>query len=841
MGYDGSLKFDTSINENGFNKGLKNLGSIAAKGMAVLAGAVAGVTAAMGAGVAASVKVGMDFEAQMSRVQAISGTTGQELEALREQAVQLGADTAFSATQAAEGMENLAAAGFTTNEIMEAMPGLLAMAAASGEDLANSSDIAASTLRGFGLEASQTAHVADVLAENANRTNASIADTGEAMKYISPLARAAGISFEETAAAIGIMSNAGIKGSQAGVTLRSALSRLSKPTDDMIGAMEELGISFYDTDGKMKPLSEQIGMLQKAFNGMTDEQKNNYMVNLYGQEALSGMLTLINEGEDSLSKLTRSYEDCGGAAQKAADIMQDNLKSAIEQLGGSAESLGIELYRSLQEPLKGIAEVGINAINELTEALKTGGVEGLIRAGGQVLSNLLLGIAKGLPNVVNMSVIIIKSIFNSLTANIPQLLSSGMEIVLSLISGMMQLLPSIGTFAITLITQLYEQITAQAPVLLQKGYELLNNLITGFVEAIPEALPKVLDFIQGIGNKLAEAAPVMIKKGFDLLGKLVEGIVQAIPILIAKVPTIISTFANVINDNFPTILAKGVGLLWELIKGIISAIPDLIANIPKIISAIVDTLMAFQWLSLGRNIIKLLKDGIMSMVGAVKSAGIKIFDTIRNTMINLPSTLSNLGKSAIHNLSATIRGLASSAKTAALKVASAIESAILKLPGKMLSIGKDIVTGLWNGISGMVGWITDKVMGFADSVLGGIKKALGIHSPSRVMRDQVGKMMALGMGIGFEKNIPETDMEKQLGKTVNKLKAGANSVFKVSGIKTTEQIVKNITNNYTGETANYKKVESAVLRALNKANKKPIILNGRNLRRGLNDGGIVLA
>lgn len=776
MGYDGSLKFDTSINENGFNKGLKNLGSIASKGMSVLAGAVAGVTAAMGAGVAASVKVGMDFEAQMSRVQAISGTTRQELEALREQAIQLGADTAFSATQAAEGMENLAAAGFTTNEIMEAMPGLLAMAAASGEDLANSSDIAASTLRGFGLEASQTAHVADVLAENANRTNASIADTGEAMKYISPLARAAGISFEETAAAIGIMSNAGIKGSQAGVTLRGALSRLSKPTDDMIGAMEELGISFYDTDGKMKPLSEQIGMLQKAFNGMTDEQKNNYMVTLYGQEALSGMLALINEGEDSLSKLTRSYEDCGGAAQKAADIMQDNLKSAIEQLGGSAESLGIELYRSLQEPLKGIAEVGINAINELTEALKTGGVEGLIQAGGQVLSNLLLGIAKGLPNVVNMAAIIIKSIFNSLTANIPQLLSSGMEIVLSLISGMMQLLPSIGTFAITLVTQLYEQITAQAPVLLQKGYELLNNLITGFVEAIPEALPKVLDFIQGIGNKLAGAAPVMIQKGFELLGQIVQGIVEAIPILIAKVPEIISTFANVINDNFPTILAKGFELLWKLIKGIISAIPDLIANIPKIISAIVDTLMAFQWLSLGRNIIKLLKDGIMSMVGAVKSAGIKIFDTIRNTMINLPSTLSNLGKSAIHNLSATISGLASSAKTAALKVASAIETAILRLPGKMLSIGKNIVKGLWDGISGMVGWITDKVMGFANSVLGGIKKALGIHSPSRVMRDEVGKMMALGMGIGFEKNIPEKEMEADLGNAITTMKRSVNGI-----------------------------------------------------------------
>ena len=562
-------------------------------------------------------------------------------------------------------------------------------------------------------------------------------------------------------------------------------------------------------------------------------------------ESMASLYKRISKGTLSVDEITASMERAtseGGKYFQSMEKQSQTVNGLISTLKDNAQQLLGEVVKPISESMaKELLPSAINALEQLTTAFQTEGVDGLIQAGGQILSNLLLGISQKIPTAITTAVGVITTFIDNITANIPQFLSAGGQIISSILSGMMQLLSSIGTFAITLVTQLYEQITAQAPVLLQKGYELLNNLITGFVEAIPEALPKVLDFIQGIGNKLAEAAPVMIKKGFDLLGKLVEGIVQAIPILIAKVPTIISTFANVINDNFPTILAKGVGLLWELIKGIISAIPDLIANIPKIISAIVDTLMAFQWLSLGRNIIKLLKDGIMGMVGAVKSAGIKIFDTIRNTMINLPSTLSNLGKSAIHNLSATIRGLASSAKTAALKVASAIESAILKLPGKMLSIGKDIVTGLWNGISGMVGWITDKVMGFANSVLGGIKKALGIHSPSRVMRDQVGKMMALGMGIGFEKNIPETDMRKQLGKTINKLQARANSVFKVSGIKTTEQIVKNITNNYTGETANYKKVESAVLRALNKANKKPIILNGRNLRRGLNDGGIVLA
>ena len=273
---DGKVVIETDLDSSGIKKGLSKLGSITSKGLKASAAAIsASATALSGVGVAA-VKMGTDFEAQMSRVSAISGATAQEFSKMREQALQLGADTAFSSTEAAQGMENLAAAGFETSEIMDAMPGLLDLAAASGEDLSNSSDIAASTLRGFGLAASDAGHVADVLAENANRTNSSVADTGDAMKYVAPFARAAGISLEETAAAVGIMANAGIQGSQAGTTLRGALSRLSKPTKDMQEAMDALGVSFYDSEGKMKPLSEQIGMMQEATAGLTDEQKNNY-------------------------------------------------------------------------------------------------------------------------------------------------------------------------------------------------------------------------------------------------------------------------------------------------------------------------------------------------------------------------------------------------------------------------------------------------------------------------------------------------------------------------------------------------------------------------------------
>lgn len=438
---DGKVVIETDLDSSGIEKGISKLGSLTTKGLKTAATTITGTAVALeGIGIAA-MKAGSDFEAQMSRVKAISGATGTEFEKLKDQAIQLGADTSFSASQAAEGMENLAAAGFTTSEIMEAMPGLLDMAAASGEDLANSSEIAASTLRGFGLEAEEAGHVADVLAENANRTNAAISDTGEAMKYVAPLARAAGIRFEETTAAIGIMANAGIKGSQAGTTLRGAISRLSKPTDDMRDAMEELGISFYDSNGKMRSLSEQVGMLEGAFSGMTDEQKNNYLVTLYGQEALSGMLALINEGQGSLTDLTKSYENCDGSAKKAADTMRDNLKGAIDELGGSAESLGIVFYEEVSGSLKDTAESATESINNITKAFQDGGMEAAIDAAGDEFANLAVKAAEHAPDMVDTAVDFIESFVKGLGKNKKKLIGAAGDLAKTLAGGLADLLP----------------------------------------------------------------------------------------------------------------------------------------------------------------------------------------------------------------------------------------------------------------------------------------------------------------------------------------------------------------------------------------------------------------
>lgn len=382
----------------------------------------------------AAVTTGNDFEAQMSRVQAIAGATGDELEQLTQQAMDLGAETSFSASEVAEGMENLASAGFNTQEIMEAMPGLLDLAASSGADLATSSEIAASAIRGFGLDASSSAHVADVFAEAAARTNAQTEDMGEAMKFIAPAANTMGLKIEEVAAAIGIMSDAGIKGSQAGTTLRGALSRLTKPTDKMTKVMDNLGISFYDNEGKMKSLTEMISMLQDATKDLTDEQKQNALTTLFGTESLSGMLALINRGPDDLKNLTKEFENCDGAASDMADTMLDNTAGALESLSGSLETAGIAIQKALAPEIKKLAkwiQGLVDDFSDLSEEeqlniIKTVALVAAIGPAIKILSKLSSGVgtvAKGI-GTFSQAVAVVKNNTTSSITSVNNLASA---------------------------------------------------------------------------------------------------------------------------------------------------------------------------------------------------------------------------------------------------------------------------------------------------------------------------------------------------------------------------------------------------------------------------------
>ena len=322
----------------------------------------------------AAMKIGNEFESQMSRVGAIAEEVGVTIEDLEQQALDLGASTSFSASEAALGMEQLASAGFTTEQIYAAMPGLLDLAASSGADLATASEIAASAIRGFGLEADQAGYVADIFAEAAARTNAQVEDMGEAMKYIAPVANAMGLEIAETAAAVGILSDAGIKGSQAGTTLRGALTRLTKPTKDATAVMKKYGMSFFDANGEMLSMEGIVGQLETGLSGLTQKQRNQALTTLFGQEALSGMLVLMEAGPEKIAELTKSLDEAEGAAGEMAAVMLDNTAGAIEEFGGAIETAAINIQQILAPVVKNVVQwltELVNAFNNLDKGTQS--------------------------------------------------------------------------------------------------------------------------------------------------------------------------------------------------------------------------------------------------------------------------------------------------------------------------------------------------------------------------------------------------------------------------------------------------------------------------------------
>ena len=608
MASDGKVIIDTDLDSAGFVKGLENLGGLASKGLKATASAITAVGSGLAMMSAAAVKTGMEFEAQMSRVSAISGATGADLEKLEQQAIDLGASTAFSATEAAQGMENLASAGFSVNEITAAMPGMLDLAASSGEDLATSADIAASTLRGFGLEASEASHVADVLAKNAADTNAAVLDTGDAMKYVAPVAHAMGMSLEEVTASIGLMANAGIQGSQAGTTLRSALSRLVNPTQTMQDTMDELGVSFFDSQGKMLSMVEIVGVLQEATAGLTDEEKNQALSVLFGQEALSGMLALIEAGPEELAELTASLEDCDGAAAAMADTMMDNLKGSIESLKGSLETLGILVYKDFQEPLKNAATAGEDYVHQLIDAFEGGGLEGLVSELGTVFADLTNNIVQSAPAAANAAVSLIQSFLSGIESNlpsiatsavelgttllqgvltiIPQALSVGMEFVTNMATGITQSAPTIVGTVSQFATDMLATFAEQGPQMITAGVTMIQSLGEGIASALPELIPLAIETILSLASGFVENIGTIVDVGISIVTALVEGIVNSIPILIEQVPALINSFWAAFDENAFKLIEAGLNLIVQLGLGIIQNIPLIIENAGQIVSAI---------------------------------------------------------------------------------------------------------------------------------------------------------------------------------------------------------------------------------------------------------------
>lgn len=343
---------------------------------------VSTITAATGAGAVAAgtaaINAGKSFEAGMSEVQAISGASRKDLEALTNKAKEMGATTKFSATQASEGLKYMAMAGWNSQQMIDGLPGVMNLAAASGEDLGTVSDIVTDALTAMGLKASDSAHFADVLATAASSSNTNVAMMGETFKYAAPVAGALGYNIEDLAQAIGLMGNAGIKSSQAGTSLRSILTRLAKPPKDCANAMEDYGISIKNSDGSMKSLMEVMENMRDSLQGLPKDEQSAAAAALGGQEAMSGLLAIVNASESDFNKLSKAIDNASGAAQDQADIMNDNLQGALYELGSAAESAGIELYDNIKEPAKKAVRAAATEIRSLSTTIKHDGIKAIV-------------------------------------------------------------------------------------------------------------------------------------------------------------------------------------------------------------------------------------------------------------------------------------------------------------------------------------------------------------------------------------------------------------------------------------------------------------------------------
>ena len=516
------------------------------------------VSAAMtGVGVA-GLKVATDFEKAMSGVQAITGATGAEFEKLRETAIDLGATTAFSSGEVAEAMTEMAKAGWSTTQIIDGMAGVLDATAASGENLGTVSTIVADAITGFGLKAKDSTRVADLMTQSANSGTIGVNDLGESYKYVAPLAQSMGLSIEDVTTALSAMSMAGIKGSQAGTSLRTVLANMAKPSKTVAEAMDELNLSITNSDGSFKSLDEIIATMRTSFNGLTDDQRAYYATALAGKEGMSGLISLFNLTQEEYDALTASMNNCSGVAGETAAVMQDNLQSKVEQLGGALESLAIKLSDYVIPFLAELVTGLTNAVEWFTNLnpviqqviLFIGGVIAvagpLLIIIGKVIS--LVGTIMTLLPKLTTLITTVKTAFSALSA---VMLANPIALVIAAIAALVaaflylwnnceefrQFWINLWEKLKSIILSALNFIQNNAVKTFQNLWNGIKNKVSGIKETIVSGFNSAVSFI----TNLAKSAYTW---GTDII----DGIVRGIRACISKVKSAVTDVANTIRS-----------------------------------------------------------------------------------------------------------------------------------------------------------------------------------------------------------------------------------------------------------------------------------------------------
>ena len=670
----------------GAQKGLSGLASMAGKiGGATMKAAATGIgaaaTAAVGLGTAA-VATGKEFESAMSQVAATklldtSTKKGQaQFQALEDAARECGATTAFSATEAAQALNNLAMAGYDTDKSVAALPTTLNLAGAGALSLEQSASILTAGMASLGIEQTEQgfSHFADILAITASKAKTDVAGIGEAITTVGKTAANLKGGTEEVAASLGILADVDLTGSEGGTHLRNMIMSLQNPRNKNAAEMfENLGLSAYDSQGKMRGLNEIFGDLSKSMAGMTDQEKNNILSTIFKQTdiaAASAMLENCGDRFDELYDAAKNSSEGMGASAEMYAKQMDNLDGDIDILKSSLSDLGISFYKDAGGPLRSVTQAASGMVTQLNNAYKSGGLSAMLAEVGNSMAQIVSGAAKYAPMAVNVGIDLIQNLLNGITQNSGGIASAAGNVLTTFANGIFTLAPQIAFAGIDIIVQLAQSLSGQLPEIAASGTQAIANFVDGLIRAGPDVSSAALSLIQSLITGIVLNAPTIQMEAVQLVGSLITGIAQMLPQLaqmgaqaiimlvqgaIQNLPAIlqigtqaVTSFIGGLSQALPFLVQGGLQLIAMLAQGVIQNLPaiaqaavtiiaslagGLVSSLPMIFEAvlsipgiILDAIFTTDWLSIGMELVSSLATGI---IDGLASIGSSVMNTVK--------------------------------------------------------------------------------------------------------------------------------------------------------------------------------------------------------------------
>lgn len=767
MSYDGSLKFDTSIDASGFQKGVNGLFASSKKLAAAAGKALAGIATACISVGALSVNAGKEVEEAATKASTLFGDVAVDTDHLRDAMMDLSNASGKTASELYESLYQAMSAGIPVTEDMSEAINLVSTASklsvAGFTDSATAVDALMTAINAYKLDASEAASVSDKLLMVQNRGVTTVDQLSQSMGKAIATASNYGVNLDNLSSAYISITKNGISTAEGTTYLNSMIKELGKSNSSVAGILKEkTGKTFGELMQSGSSLADVLQIVMDNCNGNSEAFSN-----LWGsQEGAMAASAILTQGVKTFNTNLQDLHSAAGVTEESFNSMSDTLDFRIAQMKQGLNNLGVSIYQGLSEPATNAAASLGGMITKMQQAYDTDGFSGLASAAGTALAEMA----------------------TSAASMVPEMISIGSEAIGAFCSTLISS-KELKTAAVSIIKAVYDGLKTNFPKVVTAGIEIINSLAESIQSSLPGLIPVAMEAILNFSSYLRENVGSIVDAGLNLIMGLADSLITNIPVLIATVPTIVTNIAGCINDNAPKVLLAGVQLIGKLALGLIQAIPTLIANVPKIIQAIVAVWSAFNWINLGKQVITFISNGLKSLTSAIPNA----LKNIGNKAVDLFKGInwSNLGSQVINFIVRGVQSLVSAIPNALKAIGSRAMSAFKGI--NWGSVGMGIVKGIAAGISGGASAIVNAARNAATNALKKAKEFLGIHSPSRVFRDEVGIMIPAGIGAGFERGIPSLvkDMEEGIGSMVARMQLSVletRASFRPAGV--TEQIVR---------------------------------------------------